>query len=75
MTIEYMNEDCPPFEIPHYPGNVDEGWVPDTLDLAERADLAVNELTGPTDPNADYEVYWQVIFFRDQCDLTTSKVV
>ena len=60
-----MNEDCPPFEIPNYQGDVYEAWVPDTLDLAERADLAVNGLTGPTDPNADYEVYWQVNFFRD----------
>jgi hypothetical protein len=36
--------------------------VPDTLDLAERAALAMNGLTGPLDPNADYELYWWVEF-------------
>jgi len=31
--------------------------VPDTLDLAERAHLAIHGMTEPTDPQADYEVY------------------
>jgi hypothetical protein len=36
--------------------------VPDTLDIAERAKLGVHAITGPTDPNADYEIYWLVNF-------------
>ena len=34
-----------------------EAMVPNTLDLAEMARLAIGGLTGPTDPDADYEVY------------------
>ena len=36
--------------------------MPDTLDLAERARLAIHGMTEPTDPQADYEVYWHVLF-------------
>lgn len=36
--------------------------APATLDLAERARLAVNGMTEPTDPEADYRVYWKVSF-------------
>ena len=39
--------------------------MPDTLDLQERAALAVHDLTAPTDPAADYEIYW-VVFPRSQ---------
>ena len=65
MAIEYIREESPPFDIPPYEGERYETWAPDTLDLAERAELAINGLTGPTDPDADYEAYWQVNFFRD----------
>jgi hypothetical protein len=62
--IGYIRPEVP-IEIPPYLGERYEAWVPDTLDLAERAELAINGLTGPTDPKADYEVYWQANFFRD----------
>ena len=65
MAIEYIQKDYPDFDIPPYKGTSYESWIPDTLDLAERADLAINGLTGPTDPEADYEAYWQVNFFRN----------
>jgi hypothetical protein len=39
--------------------------VPDTLDIAERAQLGINCLTGITDPEADYEIYWFADFFRN----------
>jgi hypothetical protein len=39
--------------------------VPYTLDLAERARLAVNGLTGITDRDADYEIYSRADFFRN----------
>ena len=32
--------------------------TPDTIDLQEMAAQAVGGLTGPTDPDADYEVFW-----------------
>jgi hypothetical protein len=31
--------------------------VPDTLDLAERAEWGANALTGCADPHADFEIY------------------
>ncbi len=36
--------------------------VPATLDLSERASLAVNAMTEATDPSEDYRVYWKVTF-------------
>ena len=60
--IEYVREKIPEFAIPEYDGQRYEAMVPDTLDLQERAELAVNGLTGPTDPQADYEIYWKVSF-------------
>jgi hypothetical protein len=57
-TIKYINPQVPKVKLPVYEGTRYEAQVPDTLDLAERAALAVNGLTGPTDPEADYEIYW-----------------
>ena len=38
-------------------GNYYKAGVPDTLDLAERARLAVNAITGAADPHNNYEVF------------------
>jgi len=56
--IEYMRDEVPTFDLPPYDGERYEALVPDTLDLQERAALAVNVLTEATDPDADYEMYW-----------------
>ena len=61
-TIGYIRDEIPRFDVPAYEGERYEALVPDTLDLQERAALAINGLTGPTDPEADYELYWKVIF-------------
>ena len=53
-TIGYIREEIPDFDVPAYEGERYEALVPDTLDLQERAALAVNTLTGPTDPLADH---------------------
>ncbi|MBM3240005.1 hypothetical protein FJZ31_27275 [Candidatus Poribacteria bacterium] len=39
-----------------------ETYVPDTLDLADRASLAINALTGALDPERSYEIYFVVRF-------------
>ncbi len=39
-----------------------EATVPDTLDLVERAEYAINAMTGALDPEHDYEYMWQVWF-------------
>lgn len=63
--IEYIREKIPEFEIPPYRGTRYEDRVPDTLDIAERAKLGMNCLTGITDPKADCEIYFGVEFFRN----------
>ena len=63
--IGYIREAIPDFDVPPYRGERYEAMVPDTLDLQERAALAVNGLTGPTDPLADYEMYFSVFFSRN----------
>ena len=60
--IGYIREHIPEFDVPPYQGERYEAMVPDTLDLQEIAGLAVNGLTGPTDPLADYELYFSVYF-------------
>ncbi|MBT9151396.1 MAG: hypothetical protein DDT40_01589 [candidate division WS2 bacterium] len=73
--IGYINKEIPEFEVPEYKGQRYDATVPDTLDIQERAMLAVNGLTGPTDPDADCEIYWWVEFahnppmmLHDFCD-------
>jgi len=39
-----------------------EAVVPDTLDLAERAEISLRVLTGALDPDRDYELYFYVRF-------------
>ena len=61
-TIQYITERIPEVNVPAYDGESYDDRVPDTLDLAERARLAVNGLTEPTDPEADFEIYWRAHF-------------
>ena len=63
--IKYMNPVVPTVERPEYKGQRYQALVPDTLELAERAALAVNGMTNPTDPEADYEIYWQAAFLNN----------
>ena len=60
--IGYIQEQTPEVPMPTYPGQRNDDTVPDTLDLAERAALGLNGLTNPTDPDADYEIYWRAAF-------------
>ena len=64
-NIKYINPEVPEVELPAYGGQSYEAMAPDTLDIQERAALAINGLTGPTDPDFDYELYWIVGFFRN----------
>jgi len=58
--IGYIRQEIPEVPAPSYPGERYEALVPDTLDLQERAALAVNVLTRATDPEADYELYFNL---------------
>jgi hypothetical protein len=51
--------------VPAVKGQYYDDLIPDTLDIAERAELAINCLTAMTDPAADYEIYYITDFFRN----------
>ena len=68
--IEYICKDIPEFSLPEYRGESYEDMVPDTLDIQERALLAINGITAPTDVDKDYEVYWIVSFRRNPPSMT-----
>ena len=61
-SIKYINDVTPDVVLPSYSGQSYEKLVPDTLDLQDMATLAINGLTEPTDPAADYEIYWRAAF-------------
>ena len=60
--IGYVRPEIPDFELPPYDGERYEALVPDTLDLQERARLAIHAMTEPTDPLADHEPYYLAYF-------------
>jgi hypothetical protein len=60
--VPYIRKDVPAVEPPEYAGQRYEARVPDTLDLQDRAALAVNGLTGPLDPDKDWMLYFNVDF-------------
>lgn len=65
LNVGYIRERIPAFDIPPYAGSSYEDEIPDTLDIAERARLGINCLTGITDPLADHEIFWFADFYRD----------
>ena len=54
---KFIRDQIPPFDVPPYDGERYEDTVPATLDIQERCALAVNGLTGPTDPERDHLLY------------------
>ena len=60
--IPYIRDEIPSFEVPQYDGERYEVLVPATLDIGERAALAVNGLTGPLDPEKDFMLYFNADF-------------
>ena len=63
--IVYVRPNIPSLSVPPVKGKFVTTLVPDTLDIAERAELAINGLVGPTNPSADYELYWWVDINRN----------
>ena len=60
--IQYINPCVQPVELPDYKGETHTLNMPDTINIQEMAELAINALTALTDPENDYEIYWQVIY-------------
>jgi hypothetical protein len=65
LNVEYIRKQIPAFKTPPLRGQSYQDEVPDTLDIAERARLGIHALTSMPDPDADYEIYWAVDFFRN----------
>ena len=65
LKVEYVREIIPSFQVPTAQGTHYVDTVPDTLDIAERAELCINTMTGIADYNADQEVYWLTTFFQN----------
>ena len=65
-VIRYIRSEIPSFDVPTYSGDRYEALVPDTLDIQEWSALGVNGLTGPTDPEADHEIYWAMYMYGDR---------
>ena len=61
-TIGWYDRQVPDVRPPDYAGRRYRATVPDTIDLQDMAARAANGLTGPTDPDTDYEIYWRAAF-------------
>jgi len=60
--IGYDRREIPEVPAPTYPGERYEALVPDTLDLAERAELALNGMGATLDPALDYLPFGTIHF-------------
>lgn len=65
LAIDYPQKNIPSIIVPPHRGARYEDSVPDTYDIATRAELAINAITGIADSQYDYEVYWEAQFFRN----------
>ena len=62
--IGYISPEIPEVEFPPVEGESYEALVPDTLDIAERADYGIQCMTNLADPKADYEIWWRAVLNR-----------
>lgn len=65
LEIGYINKEIPRLSMRNWEGERYIARVPDTLDLAERAGLAIHGITNILDPEYDYELFWLAEFNRD----------
>ena len=63
--IGYITPEIPDFQVPPYKGERYEANVPDTLELQDRAQFALHNMTEATDPDADYEPYYIISLTDD----------
>ena len=63
--IVYITPDAPKADAPRFEGERYEALVPDTLDIAERADFAIHGLSNMADPEVDYELWIEALLRRN----------
>ena len=61
----YISPQIPEITFPAYDGERYQARVPDTLDLAGRAEYSIRLLTNRADPEEDYDIWWWVRFDRN----------
>jgi len=81
----YIRSNIPKIPYTAHRGTWYEDRVPDTLDLAQMAQMLVNGLTGPNDPLSDYEQYFGPNVagnppimghdWSDQCQMRSMKAL
>ena len=57
-----INSNAPELDMAAYAGERYQAVVPDTLDLAERAELAINAIGGTIDPAMHYQMFFRVMY-------------
>ena len=65
MSEESLAYPPPDFPAPKLPGERYQAVVPDTLDLAERAALAINGIAGAIDPDLDHQMWFLIHYARN----------
>jgi hypothetical protein len=66
INVQYIQKgDVVDLKVPSVQGEFYNDMIPNTLDIADMANLAVNVLTSNTDPNADYETYERTYFLHN----------
>ncbi len=63
--ITYIRSEAPSVKVPPYRGERYEDMVPDTLDIAERARLAIQGIVNTTEPDLDYEHIFLSVLYRN----------
>ena len=63
--VPHIRDDIPEFKVPQYQHERYQDWIPDTLDVQERCGLAVNGLTGATDPEREHLLYFLSSFYTN----------
>ena len=63
--IRYISPDIPKVRAHRFEGERYEALVPDTLDIAARADFAIHGLSNMADPDLDYEVWFEALLNRN----------
>ncbi len=69
---EHADKSLPKIPLPRFEGERYQAEVPDTLDLSERADLAIHGITKMLDPETDYLMFDHAWFNRKPPVMTIS---
>jgi len=64
--VPYIRDkEVAPLDVPPVKGEYYSDLIPDTLDIADRAELAIHCITENPDPRCDYEIHWVTCFLRN----------